>query len=290
MASRSYCRRGNTLGWVVSGVLLVILFVWIVWSLGRPMTHGPEIMQRGQFHSIEVAIDMFAADSGYGNFPPSNDNSLPPVHPEDATPYGGAQKLAEALVGWDLLGYHPESDFRYDGHSVDSSGAATPVYEPSQDHSKKRKGPYIELENANAFRLGDIYEPSVLTAAGTNPDNYVLCDMYARKRHSDRKTGMPLLYYRADTSKTGHDVDNPDNPENIYSYKDNHILLGFGVPGRSKTNHPMFTDPGLFYDMTRNDEITTPSRPYCSGSYILISAGKDGLYGTDDDIRNFTKQ
>jgi hypothetical protein len=27
--------------------------------------------------------------------------------------------------------------------------------------------------------------------------------------------------------------------------------------------------------------------PYRSDSYLLISAGADGLYGTDDDIRNF---
>jgi len=42
--------------------------------------------------------------------------------------------------------------------------------------------------------------------------------------------------------------------------------------------------------MNRNDEITTASRPYRTGSFILISAGKDGLYGTDDDIFNFNKE
>ncbi len=49
-------------------------------------------------------------------------------------------------------------------------------------------------------------------------------------------------------------------------------------------------NPRLFYEITRNDEITTASRPYRSGSFILIFAGKDGLYGTDDDMCNFTKQ
>ncbi len=49
-------------------------------------------------------------------------------------------------------------------------------------------------------------------------------------------------------------------------------------------------NPKLFYEMIRNDEITTASRPYCSNSFILISVGKDGLYGTDDDICNFNKE
>lgn len=102
---------------------------------------------------------------------------------------------------------------------------------------------------------------------------------------------MPILYYRADTSKTGHDVDDPDNPENIYNYKDNHVLLGLGVPGRSKTNHPMFTNPGLFYKNTKKNDEAAISSPYRSNnSFILISAGKDGLYGTADDIFNFNKE
>lgn len=49
-------------------------------------------------------------------------------------------------------------------------------------------------------------------------------------------------------------------------------------------------NPRLFYEMTRNDEITTISRPYRSGSFILVSAGKDGQYGTADDIFNFNKE
>ena len=280
-------RRGNALVWIIVAILVVTLIL-------LPMDCSPhypdEIWQRVQFHSIEVAIDMFAANSGYGNYPSSNDNSLPPVHPEDPTSYGGTQKLAEAVVGWDLLGYHPESGFRSDGRIADSSGATKAVYEGTEDNLKERKGPFIDLENANPFTLGDIYEPSVLKSAGVNANNYVLCDVYTRKRHSGKKTGMPILYYKADTSKTGHDVDDPDGPENIYNYKDNHNLLGLGVPGKPDADHPMFADPKVFYRMTKNDQITTFSRPYRSASYIVISAGKDGLYGTDDDIRNFTKE
>ncbi len=288
MVRESYRRRANPLVWIVVVALVV---VWILLSVSRPYPRdSKELRQKAQFHGIEVAIATFVADPGTDDYPPSNDNSLPPAHSEDPTPYGGAQKLADALVGWDLSGYHPGSNFRADGQSVDSSGATKAVYEVSEDNLKERKEPYIDLENANAFKLGDIYEPSVLKSAGIDPDNYVLCDVRAKKRHSGRKTGMPILYYRADTSKTAHDVDDSDNPENIYNYKDNYTLLGLGVPGKPDADHPMFADPGLFYKITKRNDEAAISNPYRSNSFILISAGKDGLYGTTDDISNFNKE
>ena len=295
MARESCDKRGSALLWIIvaAGVVMAVVVLGVVFGLftggvRRSKTVAREIQQKAQFHSIEVALEMFRADLGY--YPPSNDNSLPPAHSEAPTPYGGANKLAEALVGRDLFGYHPESDFRADGQTVDASGVTKAVYEVSEDNLEEREGPFIDVENTDAFKLGYIYEPSMLKSAGINPDNYVLCDVYARKRHSGRKTGMPILYYRADTSKTGHDVDDPDSSENIYNYKDNHILLGLGVPGKPDADHPMFADPKLFYDITRNGKMTTVSRPYRGGSYILISAGKDGLYGTADDIFNFNKE
>jgi hypothetical protein len=50
--------------------------------------------------------------------------------------------------------------------------------------------------------------------------------------------------------------------------------------------HPL-ADPKRFYMDTQSDKIVTKSRPYNADRFILISAGKDGLYGTADDICNF---
>ncbi len=46
-------------------------------------------------------------------------------------------------------------------------------------------------------------------------------------------------------------------------------------------------DPKLFYKITKSDKSTKVSRPVRADSFILISAGMDGLYGTEDDICNF---
>ena len=34
---------------------------------------------------------------------------------------------------------------------------------------------------------------------------FVLCDVYARQMESGQKTGMPILYYKADTPCSYHD-------------------------------------------------------------------------------------
>jgi len=43
----------------------------------------------------------------------------------------------------------------------------------------------------------------------------------------------------------------------------------------------------LFYSRIRNPNFTSPDRPYRSESFILQSAGYDGLFGTADDVYNF---
>jgi hypothetical protein len=100
---------------------------------------------------------------------------------------------------------------------------------------------------------------------------------------------MPILYHRANTEGTTHDVNDPDNPANIYDYTDNLTLLNLGVPGDPHGLHPL-ADPRRFYMNTKSDKIVSESRPYRPYSYILISAGYDGLYGTADDICNFDWQ
>ncbi len=81
------------------------------------------------------------------------------------------------------------------------------------------------------------------------------------------------------------DPNDPNNPANIYNYRDNFAILRLGVPGAPNAVHPL-ADPKRFYLNTQNENITQ-SRPYREDSYILISAGKDGLYGTVDDVCNF---
>jgi len=193
-------------------------------------------------------------------------------------------KLAEATMGQDLLGYHPKSAFRADGLDPCSLAPLYPA-NPSRDDLRARRGPYLQPEEmANAYRLVDIYGKG---NTGLFPeDALVLCDTYRRKLPSGKKAGMPILYHRANRSGTTHDANNPDDPQNIYDYRDNFALIALGVPGNPRAVHPL-ANPRRFYLNTQDTKVSIMQRPYRRDSFILISAGYDGLYGTADDVCNF---
>ena len=72
---------------------------------------------------------------------------------------------------------------------------------------------YLQLENANAYQLkisttsGSISVHAGYTNhAGFDPNTYVLCDSYNRvtNKTTGKKIGMPILYYKADSTKLKH--------------------------------------------------------------------------------------
>jgi len=153
---------------------------------------------------------------------------------------------------------------------------------------------YLEAKDIQVCSLKDLYGDN--TGSFAEPE-YVglLCDVFrsVRNINTGQRMGMPVLYYRANTSKLLHDANEPDNPDNIYNYLDNHYLLELGLPWETATKPPLFqvgSDPEgrVFYENTL-DRSASIARPYNKDSYILISAGWDGTYGSRDDIYNFRK-
>lgn len=307
--------------------VIAVLIGLLIPALGLVKDHAKEIQQRAQFHSLDVALEMFKSE--FGAYPDSFDNfniantetSYENVY------YCGAEKLAEALVGWDLLGVHPKSGFRSDGENYFAANTGyLPVYNTTAGAAgglkvgaapnwvyyeadgaanvKARKGPMIDLENANAFRMQDVYGTNTTSF---NPNNIVLCDVFARKRTSAAKTGMPILYFKARTNFQFQDtttVDAAGNNDDIYLYDDNAWLIALGtaeaVPQLHEfevvgiqTNYEKF-EQAILNTQVKEATMTTANplgikRPYRADSYIMISAGKDGNYGTADDLYNFQK-
>jgi hypothetical protein len=165
-----------------------------------------------------------------------------------------------------------------------------------ENNLRARKGPFLQAENANAYQMQDIYGTNIGPFLGTT---FVLCDVYSRQMQSGKKTGMPVLYYKADTANSYHDpnlaaaMTPMDSRGNIYSFLDNQELVKLGKAWQAggtssgvSNNHKMM-DPIRFYQNTRIDQITTTQRPQRADTFILISAGWDGEYGTADDICNY---
>jgi type II secretory pathway pseudopilin PulG len=261
--------------------IIVILISVLVPALSKVKIYAKKVKQMAQFHSIEAAVELFNNEND--GYPPSG------ALDGAGQPYCGAMKLCEAMMGRDLLGFHPDSVFRADG--MDAAGGRD-IYLPTPNNLKARMGTLLQFENANAYRLGvDIYGAG--QTAPFQENVFVLCDVYTRQMRTGEKTGMPILYYKAETSNYLHDPNTAPTPQdnmgNIYNYWDNHALVNLSKPweeaGKATTHS--ISNPARFYRNTRNNQITTVRRPYRTDSYILISAGYDGEYGTADDICNF---
>jgi len=287
---------------VVLGIIAILVGMLIP-AMTVVKNTAKEAKQKAQFSAINLALVTFKND--YGDYPPSN---YPVLATEPGRDYCGAQKLAEALLGWDLLGFHPKTAWRGDG--LDELGGNT-TYDPIMntdilsardlnadgvpDTLKERKNRYIDLETANAFKLGN-QSASTQISTGLynntrelNPNTYVLCDMFKKQKivlPVDGKTtlaGSPILYYKADPSQT--------LIKDIYKVRDNDSLVYIKDVAEGRNPDDNLGNPTnnyeYFYNYIRDPKVDTIATPYRPDSYILISAGLDGIYGTPDDIRNF---
>lgn len=288
--------KGFTVVELLVAIAIVALMIGILLpALTYVRNTAKETVQKAQLNTIEMALTAFKNDNG--DYPPSYWTYTSPYNN-----YCGAQKLAEALLGWDLLGFHPKSAWRADGFD-EYDGPLT--YDPcgvrGDASLHERKGRYLELASANAFTLRQLFgNPSVQL----DLDRFVLCDVFSVKKitivnpadptkSTTYNAGTPILYYRANTSsKTISDMTTTSN--NIYNIQDNGPLVGLGRIVDQKVHEIDITkagkvDPSIpyFYEYIRDPKVAAPAWPYRPDSYILISAGVDGLYGTKDDITNF---
>ncbi len=291
--------------------IIIILIGLLVPALNQVKRYAKEVKQHAQFHSIDVAMELYETE--HDGYPPSGQNG------SDNVAYCGSMKLAEAMVGQDLSGFHLDSTFRSD--LMDPTAPTKYLYAiPNNNQSKldaeaqpnrqSRKGPYLAIENANATRMNEIYDTGNFGAfAGDMEERFVMCDEYSRTMSGTGfKAGMPILYFRANLSGTVNPNEdngyNKDYAGRIYLYEDNDDLVKLGAPWASGVKHPMASDYALppgevgpigpletFYWRINNDEILlTNGRPWRADSYLLLSAGTDGLYGTRDDIYNFQEK
>ncbi len=207
--------------------IIVILIGVLVPALNNVRRYAKKVKQKAQFNAIQAAIELFNNEND--GYPPSG------AMDGAGQPYCGAMKLCEAMMGRDLLGFHPDSVFRADG--MDATGSRA-IYLPTPDNVKARMGTLLQFENANAYRLGaDIYGTGNTVPFQENI--FVLCDVYTRDMRTGKKTGMPILYYKADTSNYLHDPNQPmdatNSGGNIYNHWDNRALVALGKPWEQPT-------------------------------------------------------
>jgi type II secretory pathway pseudopilin PulG len=301
--------------------IIIILMSVLMPGLQRTRRYARVVVQRAQFSDLTKGLELYRNDH-QETYPDSGalDTNATPVG------YCGAMKLCEALVGQDGMGFHPSSSFQAKSSlylfdlciqtSTATINASTDLKTNLRERTK-----YLDSDSIKATRLKDLYSwynnaagtnlytttapfHATTDAASSSPTEYpnsVITDAFLRtsSRCDGKKLGMPVLYYKADSTKLVHDpnfstatysIANP-NPS-IYNVDDNYGLTGLGCPWESAltTTQPMWGEANLkiFYKAITNSKITSTPRPHNEDTYILLSAGWDGLYGTSDDIYNFT--
>jgi len=293
---RKRAKSGLTLVEILTVLAIIALLVGIlIPAVTAVKDAAKNVKQTAQFTAIDIGLTAFKTD--YGDYPPSTyTQAASSVSPPRPGIYCGTQRLCEALLGWDLLGFHPKSAWWWDGYDIDNGDLS---YDPHRDRGTatfgERKKPYLESGTQYAFKLTDLFPTGIasIPPIGGGWDTYVLCDVFGATKvplpdGTLVNAGAPILYYRADTSgKTISDV---------YVVGDNAMIVAAKEAEDQASDplayHPL-ADPaggyGYFYDYIRDPKIPTEVKvwPYNPASYILISAGADGIYGTDDDIRNF---
>lgn len=291
---------------VVMSIIMILMGILLP-AFNKAKRYARKVRQTAQFKSIDVGLELYLGE--FEGYPPSDGEDAAGTYNN----YPGAMKLAEAMMGQDLLGFHPSSLFNKEGKDAAGNDLyfrcnppPQPPTPPYLENMRARKGPYLQLESANPYSLLDLYGAGNFGNLGdTSCDpngGIVLCDEYKRVRSpiTGKKIGSPILYYRANISSTTHDDTSLTTArQSIYNCMDNQELIDVGIVWdlASGYKHPMGsigTDPDgnpvdwtKFYKNTRDEKVSVIPRPKMVDSYILISAGYDGLYGTKDDVFNF---
>ena len=285
MKAKANKRQGFTIVELLTVMSIMVLLMSILLpAFSRVRRYAKKVKQKAQFKSIDMSLELYNAK--WDGYPES-----------DYDPYTfdenmGAAVLSSSLLGRDLLGYTP----------VELEYGNYPAPLPANSDISGRET-YLEIENANAYKLKCLYNS---ISYGTKfEESHVLCDIYTTNTYQNpdstasdpdkmngEKVGMPILYFKANASGSTHPVQTSEinDHQNIYNHLDNDAIVEFGLGNRAAGNHPMDDTAGnplYFYDEILNDKIASFDRPYKSDSFILMSAGFDGLYGTKDDIFNF---
>lgn len=300
--------------------IIAILMGLLVPALNQVRKLAKDVSQKAQFHSIDVALENYYGDNhAYPDSGISETSNIFTV---------GSQKLAEALVGRDLLGLDPRSTWDAEEDEDEDDIYANETYGSSAqevtESLTRRQGPYLNVDKVSAFGVGQLYKdpgtvvyPGAWTNSGAaisgGKPAPVLTDIYLAQKitlenSSTTMAGSPILYYKADTfSKSFPDDSNnnmlyDDANDCIYNGEDNEELIKLYQMMRPTAANMHYFDPAytnsetpaksgarLFYDTITNPKFVSQPRPYNMNSYILISAGSDGIYGTKDDIYNFEK-
>ena len=289
---------------VVISIIAILIGV-LVPSISKMRIIAKNLQQKAQFRTISGGLEAYSNE---------NDNTYPSSEDENANGVYGAHKLTAALLGRDLFGYTP------DGNMLPGEYYSMDLKERNEylDKDKFLMVNPVQIYDNTANLAGD---DSTLDVRDYYP---VISDLYYQKKIAVQKfdfitrqweekfvqTGTPILYFCANATEKFIDntaligtaplpaIDYTECDNWIYDWHDNEgffdlaTIKTFGQTVEEYHTYDDFhrgVDVGKaeFYKNIINYNIPTYLTPKNKNSYILMSAGADGIFGTKDDVCNF---
>lgn len=319
-------RTAFTLIELLTVMAIITLLIGILTpSLSAARNRATKTAIFAQLNAMSAGLEAFKNDED--EYPPSNavlmsDDPITTPDPDMAAwevgtaaePLQGAHMLKDAMVGRDFLGYDPRKTNTNIGYDR---------WDPTND----RREPYVKVDGVSVTSGNElpedgfgIIQPTSRTIPSETGDGSVELDVNVFRD----KFGWPILYYRASPisnqntpiTQTSNAAPNVFFGDGVYDGLDNEVFTSYTDSRHRIADANMLLTgllgtppaPGLtlgiealtneFAEFIRSfrattfDSINNPReivwpRPVNVDTFILLSAGKDGNYGTLDDVANF---
>jgi prepilin-type N-terminal cleavage/methylation domain-containing protein len=319
MKTKANKQSGFTLIELLTVVAIIAMLIAMFGAgLNKVKIVQRNLQQKAMFHAGSVSLELFSKE--FGDYPDSS------LIQNGGTYVTGAQRIAEAFFGRDDKGFYPRTKWHPGLDNIATAPHAGPAaYTDST--LKDRKPSYFERKRGGFYTINELWSEAgfgssqIYTSAGaaTGTDmSPVFTDVFERNKITLNgevvKVGMPVLYFKADSSKKRFRVDasrNAVDPVTMaqsaeysqwtYNFNDNVPILQLPWlrdptdPIESGDIQPHFPDSSgggkqpvqIFYEQITQRKDGTFYKPYNENTFILISAGWDGIYGTKDDLTNY---
>ena len=299
-------------------LLVVIAIISLLTGLLVPgikviRTAAKRLKQASVFHGYRTGLELFSRD--FNDYPDSE--RLPGTGSTNLI--CGAQHLAEAMMGIDQKGFDPRSKWYSPGYTTNTdiyasaTRGSTAAEIAASDN--RRKEVYVEQKDDGCYALADIYSGGSI-APVYSPSGFaqarapVLTDIFKKKRITLTtatggtirvKVGTPVLYFKADATTKNFKSTLPlgNYRKFIYNYEDNRAIIELGTVLDQTVKHRYDENESemvngvsrngvqLFYHNITDPGVDAFEKPYNHNTFILMSAGPDGVFGTKDDVTNF---
>ncbi len=321
-------RQAFTLVEMLTVIAIITLLIGIlVPSLSAARTAAMKTAVQAQLTSISTGNEMFRNDEGeyaksnpytfgpYGQ-PTAQTTAMTNWEVDNLN---GAHLIVDAMIGRDSLGYDPKPGTG-PGGTVDSRWS-TAAGTPPTTYPRARRNPYIKPEGISVATAAKPPQDAFGPYSVTTPNSYLPQPDPADSNATVfvDKFGFPILYYRARPNSTQRtEIIQTNNgtatdaniSDGVYDGRDNALFtsplgrqhriadatatINYAYPlTATQTLSNNFAEFIRSFRATSYIPATNPPqidfpRPVNGETFLLLTPGKDGIYGNLDDVGNWT--